>query len=208
MTIFILLIVGLIFLFLTGILIACDNRKRKYKKKVLRLHWRVLGIVFTFIAMFSLIKFTSYMIHFDGEECGDRKVLLRTTMELSDVKVPSKDAKLDITLQEDCEEIIKQLEEGNTEKELEYVDALLNKKRIPFSKIHEVKYSKDLTAKQVQMVEYLVSCKDGFFTRPEVYYYIIFGEDLPKEIEKKKEELKKKSQEDKKKQTKKTKKKK
>lgn len=182
MTIFVLLILGLVFLFLTGIIIACDNRKRKYKKKTLRLRWRILGIVFTIIAVVSLGQFVRYVVHFDGEEYGDRKVLLRSTMTLSDVKIPSGDAKLDQTLADDYEEIIEQINSKNSEQKIEYVDALLSKRQIALEKIHEVKYSEDLSAKQVQIVEYLVVSKDGYFTMPEVYYYIIFGQELlPKE---------------------------
>lgn len=182
MTIFVLLILGLVFLFLTGIIIACDNRKRKYKKKTLRLHWRILGIVFTVIAVVSLGQFVRYVVHFDGEEYGDRKVLLRSTMTLSDVKIPSGDAKLDQTLADSYKEIIEQINSSNSEQKIEYVDALLSKRQIPLEKIHEVKYSEDLSAKQVQIVEYLVVSKDGYFTMPEVYYYIIFSQELlPKE---------------------------
>ena len=94
MTIFVLLIIGLVFLLLTGIIIACDNRKRKFKKKTLRLRWRVLGILFTIIAFVSLGQFVHYTLNFDGEEYGDRKILLRTTMNLSEVNIPSGNATL------------------------------------------------------------------------------------------------------------------
>lgn len=178
MTIFVLLIIGLVFLLLTGIIIACDNRRRKYKKKTLRLHWRVLGILFTIITFVSLGRFVYYVINFDGEECSDRKILLRTTLDLTEVTIPSGDATLDKTLKNNYEETIQKIDAKDEEQKIEYVDALMSKKKIPLKKIHEVKYSKDLTANQVQMVEYLVISKDGQFTMPEVYYYIIFGEEL------------------------------
>ena len=171
MTIFILLIIGLVFLLLTGIIIACDNRKRKYKKKTLRLRWRVLGIVFTIIAFVSLGQFVHYTVNFDGEEYGERKILLRTTLDLSEVSIPSGDATLDKALDENYEEIIQKINAKEEKQTIEYIDALMSKKRIPLKKIHEVKYSEDLTANQVQMVEYLVISKDGHFTMPEVYYY-------------------------------------
>lgn len=199
MTIFILLIIGLVFLLLTGIIIACDNRKRKYKKKTLRLRWRVLGIVFTIIAFVSLGQFVHYTVNFDGEEYGERKILLRTTLDLSEVSIPSGDATLDKTLDENYEEIIQKINAKEEKQTIEYIDALMSKKRIPLKKIHEVKYSEDLTANQVQMVEYLVISKDGHFTMPEVYYYIIFGEELLE----KQEEAKKKDSKTKKESTKK-----
>lgn len=199
MTIFILLIIGLVFLLLTGIIIACDNRKRKYKKKTLRLRWRVLGIVFTIIAFVSLGQFAHYTVNFDGEEYGERKILLRTTLDLSEVSIPSGDATLDKALDENYEEIIQKINAKEEKQTIEYIDALMSKKRIPLKKIHEVKYSEDLTANQVQMVEYLVISKDGHFTMPEVYYYIIFGEELLE----KQEEAKKKDSKTKKESTKK-----
>lgn len=189
MTIFILLIIGLVFLLLTGIIIACDNRKRKYKKKTLRLRWRVLGIVYTIIAFVSLGQFVHYTVNFDGEEYGERKILLRTTLNLSEINIPSGNATLDETLDKQYVEIIKKINNKDEEQKIEYVDALMSKKRIPLKRIHEVKYSKDLTANQVQMVEYLVISKDGYFTMPEVYYYIIFGEELREQQHKMKEKV-------------------
>lgn len=186
MTIFVLLAIGLVFLLLTGIIIACDNRRRRYKKKTLRLRWRVLGIVFTIIAVVSLEQFVHYVAHFDGQEYGERKILLRTTLNLSDVVIPSGNATLDKTLEEEYQDIIQKINKKDAEEKLEYVDALMSKKKIPLKKIHEVKYSEDLTAKQVQMVEYLVISKDGHFTMPEVYYYIIFGQELLEKEEEKK----------------------
>ena len=203
MTIYILLIIGLVFLLLTGIIIACDNRKRKYKKKTLRLRWRVLGIVFTIISFVSLGQFVHYTVNFNGEEYGDRKILLRTTLNLSEVSIPSGDATLDKTLDKVYEDIIQKINAKDEEQKIEYVDALMSKKTIPLEKIHEVKYSEDLTANQVQMVEYLVISKDGHFTMPEVYYYIIFGEELLEKQEKDKKKDNKKKKESTKKSSKK-----
>ena len=93
---------------------------------------------------------------------------------------------MDKTLEEEYQDIIQKINKKDAEEKLEYVDALMSKKKIPLKKIHEVKYSEDLTAKQVQMVEYLVISKDGHFTMPEVYYYIIFGQELLEKEEEKK----------------------
>lgn len=201
MTIFLLLAGGVFFLILTGIIIAIDNHRRKYKKKVLALHWRILGIIFTILTFVCFTQFTSKILNFQGEECGDRKVLLRSTTKLTEVRIPSENAKLDATLEEEYEQILEGIEKGSEEIKLEYVDALLNKKYLPLEEIREVKYSKDLTAKQVQFVEYLVMEKDGYFTKPGIHYYIIFGQELleEKEKEKKKEEARKKKEEAKKK---------
>lgn len=195
MTIFSLLAGGMIFLLLTGIIISFDNRRRKYKKKMLAFHWRVIGILCTVLSMVCFIQFAGRMIHFDGEEYGDRKILLRSTTKLSEVKIPSGNASLDANLEERYEEVLEGIEKGSKEMELEYADALLKKKRLALGEIREVKYSEDLTAKQVQLVEYLVMEKDGYFTKPGIHYYIILGQDLleEKEEEKKKEESKKKT---------------
>ncbi|MCI8407982.1 MAG: hypothetical protein HFJ09_01755 [Lachnospiraceae bacterium] len=193
MTIFLLLAGGMLFLVLTGIIIAIDNHKRKYKKKILAFHWRIIGIVTTVLAFVCLTQFTGKILNFEGTECGDRKILLRTTTRLADVKIPSKNATLDTTLEEGYEQILEGIEKGSREIKLEYVDALLNKKHLVLEEIREVKYSKDLTAKQVQFVEYLVIEKDGHFTKPGIHYYIIFGQDLLEEKEKEKEESKKKT---------------
>lgn len=193
MTIFSLLAGGMLFLILTGIIIAIDNHRRKYKKKILALHWRIIGIVTTVLAFVCLTQFTGKILNFKGTECGDRKILLRSTTKLAEVKIPSKNATLDATLEEEYEHVLEGIAEGSKEIKLEYVDALLNKKHLALEEIREVKYSKDLTAKQVQFVEYLVMEKDGYFTKPGIHYYIIFGQDLleEKEKEKKKEESKK-----------------
>ncbi|MBD5087212.1 MAG: hypothetical protein HDT30_00130 [Clostridiales bacterium] len=188
MTIFSLLAGGLFFLLLTGIIIAFDNRRRKYKKKILALHWRIIGIICTVLSLVCFTQFIGRMLNFKGEECGDRKILLRSTTKLTEVKIPSKNATLDVTLEEEYEKVLEGIGNGSREIELEYVDALLNKKHLLLEEIREVKYSTDLTAKQVQIVEYLVMEKDGYFTKPGIHYYIIFGQDLLKE----KEEAKKK----------------
>lgn len=195
MTIFLLLAGGLFFLLLTGIIIAFDNRRRKYKKKILALHWRIIGIICTVLFLVCFTQFIGRILNFKGEECGDRKILLRSTTKLTEVKIPSKNATLDATLEEEYEKVLEGIEKGSKEIELEYVDALLNKKHLLLEEIREVKYSKDLTAKQVQIVEYLVMEKDGYFTKPGIHYYIIFGQDLLEEKEeaKKKEAKKKKS---------------
>lgn len=183
MTIFILLGIGLLFLILTSIIITIDNKKRKNQKKMISFHWRVLGIVFTVISITCFVLFIKYVTNFQGSEYGDRKILLRTTMNLSDISLPSKNATLDQTLDQTYPEVISQIEAGDSNTTLKYVDALLTKKQISLSQIHEVKYSSDLTKNQVQIVEYLVICKSGYFTKPEIYYYIIFGEKLQKELE-------------------------
>jgi len=131
-----------------------------------------------------LYSFVKYTTNFQGSEYGDRKILLRTTMNLTDITLPSEDSTLDQTLDQSYEEVISKIEAGNSNTTLKYVDALLNKKQISFSEIHEVKYSSDLTKNQVQIVEYLVICKSGYFTKPEIYYYIIFGEELQEELKK------------------------
>ncbi len=182
MTIFILLGIGFIFLILTSIIIAIDNKKRKWNKKMLPFRWRVLGIVFTIISITCFALFVKYVTNFEGNEYGDRKILLRTTMTLSDITLPREDAKLEKTLAQTYEEIIPEIETGKSNTTLKYVDALLSKKQISLSQIHEVKYSSDLTKNQVQIVEYLVVCKSGHFTKPEIYYYIIFGEELQNEL--------------------------
>lgn len=184
MTIFILLGIGIIFLILTSIIIAMDNKKRKKEKKMLSFHWRVLGIGFTVISITCFVLFVKYTTNFQGSEYGDRKILLRTTMDLGDITLPSKDSTLDQTLDQNYKQVISKIQAGNSNSTLKYVDALLNKKQISFSEIHEVKYSSDLTKNQVQIVEYLVICKSGYFTKPEIYYYIIFGEELQEELKK------------------------
>lgn len=191
MTIFILLGIGFIFLILTSIIIAMDNKKRKKEKKMIPFHWRVLGIGFTVISVTCFVLFIKYITNFQGMECGDRKILLRTTMDLSDITLPSKDSTLDQTLDQNYQKVISEIESGNSSATLKYVDALLNKKQLSFSQIHEVKYSSDLTKNQVQIVEYLVICKSGYFTKPEIYYYIIFGEELQQELTKQTEDDKK-----------------
>lgn len=179
MTIFILLGIGLLFLIITSILIAIDNRRRKLRKKKLKFVWRVVGVLCTIISLTSLIQFTKYVVSFEGVEYGDRKILLRTTMELTDITIPSNNATLDLSLADVINSKKEEQEKQKKEcQEIVYVDALLNKKRIPVEDIHEIKYSEDLTSKQVQVVEYLVIMKDGNFTMPGVYYYIIFGEEL------------------------------
>lgn len=182
MTIFILLGIGFFFLILTSIIIAIDNKKRKQKKKIIAFHWRALGIVFTIISVICFVFFIKYVTNFQGNEYGDRKILLRTTMNLSDISLPSKDATLEQTLDATYPEIISRIGTGNSNTTLKYVDALLNQKQISLSQIHEVKYSSDLAKNQVQIVEYLVVCKSGYFTKPEIYYYIIFGEELQEEM--------------------------
>ena len=57
MTIFILLGLGLLFLLVTGIIILFDNRRRKYKKKMLPLRWRAVGIVSAILAFSCLCLF-------------------------------------------------------------------------------------------------------------------------------------------------------
>ena len=195
MTIFSLLAGGIFFLIITGIIIAFDNRRRRYKKKILALHWRIIGIICTVLSLVCFTQFTGRMLNFQGEECGDRKILLRSTTKLTDVKITNKNATLNTNLEEEYEQVLEGIEKGSKEIELEYVDALLNKKRLVLEEIREVKYSTDLTAKQVQIVEYLVMEKDGYFTKPGIHYYIIFGQDLLEEKEKakKKEESEKKT---------------
>lgn len=184
MTIFILLGIGVVFLFLTSILIGIDNRRRKYKKKMLSLHWRIVGIIFASIAFVNFMLFAKYCFNFNGEECGTRKILLRSTMELSDITLASDNAKIEDTLDKCYEDVIRMIEEKNSEQRIRFVDTLLNKKEVTLNQFHEVKYSKDLTAKQVQVVEYLVTIKKGSFTKPDIYYYIIFGEDLQENAKK------------------------
>lgn len=201
MIIFSLLAIGMVFLLFTGIIIAIDNHRRKYKKKMLALHWRIIGIICTTLSLVSFAQFAGRMIHFEGEECGDRKILLRSTTKLTEVKIPSDDAKLDVTLEEGYDQVMEGISEGSKEIKLEFVDALLNKKHLPLDEIRQVKYSTDLTAKQVQFVEYLVMEKDGYFTKPGIHYYVVFGQDLldEKEKAKKQEEAKRKKAEEKKK---------
>lgn len=184
MTIFILLGIGIIFFIFTSIIIAMDNKKRKKEKKMLSFHWRVLGIGFTVISITCFVLFVKYTTNFQGSEYGDRKILLRTTMNLTDITLPRENSTLDQTLDQNYEKVISKIQAGNSNSTLKYVDALLNKKQISFSEIHEVKYSSDLTKNQVQIVEYLVICKSGYFTKPEIYYYIIFGEELQEELKK------------------------
>ncbi|MBQ3601498.1 MAG: hypothetical protein II992_09920 [Lachnospiraceae bacterium] len=187
MKIFIPLGIGILFLFLTGIIIAIDNRIRRNRRKKIPLVWKIIGIAFLIISIANFVYFSNLMSTFDGEEYGDRKTILRSTMLLSDVTIPSGDASLDKNLQEAYEEVLKGLEEGNTDISISYVDALLNKKQISLDHIHEVKYSEDLNANQVQIVEYFVVEKDGYFTRPGIYYYITFGQEL---LEKQEDEKK------------------
>ena len=178
MTIFILPIIGLVCLVITGVIIAVDNRKRKYRKKKLTMPWKLTGIFFTVISFTCFIMFAKYTFHFQGEECGERKILLRSTMQLTDVRLPSGNPTLDATLADGYGKVVKAAG-GKTEKEeIVYIDALLNKKRVPLSEIHEIKYSDDLSEKQVQIVEYLVNTKDGRFTKPGIFYYLIFSTDL------------------------------
>ena len=178
MTIFILLGIGFVFLFLTSILIGIDNRKRKYREKMLSFHWRIVGIIFAIIAFVNFMLFAKYSFNFNGQECGTRKILLRSTMELTDLTLASDDAKLEATLDKCYEDVIHMIEEKDSKQTLRFVDTLLNKKEVTLDQFQEVKYSEDLSAKQVQVVEYLVNVKSGSFTKPGVYYYIIFGEDL------------------------------
>lgn len=199
MTIFSLLVAGIVFLLLTGIIIAIDNRRRKYKKKMLALHWRIIGIVLTILTLVSFSQFVGRVLNFKGEECGDRKVLLRSTTKLAEVKIPSDDATLDMDISEKYDEVLTGIGEASNEIELEFVDALLNKKRLPLSEIHEVKYSEDLSLKQIQFVEYLVMEKDGYFTKPGIHYYIIFSKDYQEQKIKEKEAAKKKAEKEKKK---------
>lgn len=191
MTIFILLGIGFVFLILTSIIIALDNRKRKKQKKMIPFHLRVLGIVFTVISITCFVLFIKYATNFQGTECGDRKILLRTTMDLSEITLPNGNATLDQNLNQIYPTVISEINAGNSDTKLKYVDALLNQKKISLSEIHEVKFSSDLTKNQVQIVEYLVTCKSGYFTKPEIYYYIIFGEDLQKELTEKRDKKKK-----------------
>lgn len=184
MTIFSLLAGGMIFLVLTGIIIAFDNRKRKYKKKTLAFHWRIIGIICTVVSLVFFLQFAGRMRNFDGEEAGDRKLLLRSTTKLTEVTVNTTASKEDITLEKGYEQVVEGITEKTKDIELVYVDALLNKKHLKLDEIREIKYSEDLTAKQVQLVEYLVVEKDGYFTKPGIHYYIIFGQDLLEEKEK------------------------
>lgn len=178
MSIYILLVIGLFFLIFTGVLIAIDNRKRKYKHKMLPFNWKIIGIITTFLAIISISIFFKEFNFFHGTECSNRKIILRSTMNLSDVYMQTEDAKLDNLLEKNLKEIINNDVLGNKNIKIKYVDALLNKKVISFADIHEIKYSDDLSRKQIQVVEYLVNTKDGFFTKPGIYYYIIFSSSL------------------------------
>lgn len=180
MNIFFLLGIGCIFLLITGILIAIDNKKRKIKKKMLPIYWRVVGIGTTIGAVVCFVLFVRYGLFMEGVECGDRKILLRSTMMMTDISIPSEDAKLNETMQKNYRTVIQMIEEGNHSETISYIDALLNKKEIPLSSIHEVKYSEDLSKKQVQIVEYLVNTKVGSYRKPSVFYYIIFSDKLKK----------------------------
>lgn len=184
MTIFILLIVGFFFLFVTGILIAIDNRKRKYKKKILPLPFRIAGLGCTLIAVICFVWFAHEMIHFEGEESGKRVIMLRSTMQLTDVEIPSNDAKLNKTMKQKYKDIVKAVGDKKSDLNIEYVDALLNKKKLNMTEIHEIKYSDELDKKQIQIVEYLVNMKDGIFTRPGIYYYLILSDKLSVDKEK------------------------
>ena len=180
MNIFVLLGIGCIFLLITGILIAVDNKKRKVKKKMLPIYWRVIGIFTTIGFIVCFVLFVRYGLFMEGVECGDRKILLRSTMMMTDISLPSDDAKLNETLQKHYRDVIQMIEEGEHSETISYIDALLNKKEIALSSIHEVKYSEDLSRKQVQIVEYLVNTKVGNYTKPSVFYYIIFSDKLNK----------------------------
>lgn len=176
MTIYILLAIGLFFLLFTGVLIAIDNRKRRFRKKMLPLCWRAIGIITTLLAVLCFVIFFQKFYSFQGTECSSRKIILRSTMNVSDVSIPTKDAKLNKNLENAFEEIVTAYNSGDKNHKIKYVDALLNNKTISLEDIHEIKYSNDLSKKQVQIVEYLVDTKDGFFTKPGIYYYIIFSE--------------------------------
>ena len=99
---------------------------------------------------------------------------------MTDISLPSDDAKLNETLQKHYRDVIQMIEEGEHSETISYIDALLNKKEIALSSIHEVKYSEDLSRNQVQIVEYLVNTKVGNYTKPSVFYYIIFSDKLKK----------------------------
>ena len=178
MTIFILLGISILFFVITGILIAIDNYKRKNKKKILPFHFRVIGILCTCFALIFLSVFVKSCISFHGVECGERKILLRTTMDRDEITLASADTKLERTLNKKTRAVIADIEQGNSKQSLRYTDALLNKKILPLQSIHEVKYSKDLSKNRVQIVEYLVNTKSGAFTKPGIYYYIIFSQEL------------------------------
>ncbi|MCR4803840.1 MAG: hypothetical protein K5895_12750 [Lachnospiraceae bacterium] len=194
MTIFVLLIIGLVFLFVTGVIIAIDNRRRKYKKKTIHKSLKITGILCTLISLITFGLFFKYMVRFNGVECGKRTILLRSTMLSSEVRIPSGNAKLDKTLEKKYKSVIKDIESQNKDTKIEYVDALLNKQCLSAVDIHEIKYSSDLSEKQVQIVEYLVNTKDGMFTKPGIYYYIIFSDKLAtdKNVDTTKEEVKEK----------------
>ncbi len=175
MTIYILLAISLFFLLFTGVLIAIDNRKRKFRQKMLPFCWRAIGIMTTLLAILCFVIFFRKFYSFQGTECSSRKIILRSTMNVSDVYIPTEDAKLNKNLENAFEEIVKAYDSGDRNHKIKYVDALLNNKTISLADIHEIKYSDDLSKKQVQIVEYLVDTKDGFFTKPGIYYYIIFS---------------------------------
>ena len=83
MTIYILLAIGLFFLLFTGVLIAIDNRKRRFRKKMLPFCWRAIGIITTLLAVLCFVIFFQKFYSFQGTECSSRKIILRSTMTVS-----------------------------------------------------------------------------------------------------------------------------
>ena len=164
------------FMLLSFLLFLIDKGKQK-KQKSLPFIWQIAGSAFFFLGI-SIAAVGAYgCALFDGTEAGERQDLLSERLSQKEVLVISSKYQADDVpfskKSEECARIINR--HLSSDAFLSYTDQFYNKKKLPLSAITSAEGDPNMSAKNMTLVQYLVTEKSGIFSMPKVHYYLIFG---------------------------------
>lgn len=167
-------------LFPSFLLYLVDRRRQKNrqaKKPSISFGWQVAGSLLFFLGSSVLGVGIYGCATFEGTEAGERHPLVSETLAQSDVLVVSSKYKADdasfAKKNAACARIINR--RLSSDAYLSYTDQFYNKKKLYLSDITSAEGDPEMSARNMQIVQYLVTEQSGIFTLPRIKYYLVFG---------------------------------